>query len=99
MEDWTPECQAEEERQKEICNIQLYVITKEMSGVFSIAEVVDASNKNPESTLFYVMKEGFSDGQLKSLEAVETMVDNNGACVCTSLEDVAACLTYIKGLF
>ena len=44
VEDWTPECQAEEYRQKEEkCAIHLYVITGEMIGVFSIAEAVDSA--------------------------------------------------------
>lgn len=42
VEDWTPECYQNEIVEKEYkCNIHFYCITKEMKGVFSIAEVVD----------------------------------------------------------
>jgi len=84
VEDWTPECQTEEYRQKEICDIHLYVITPKMTGVFSIAELVDSSNKNPKGTVFMIMsKDGdkeFDEGQLRSLHAVGNLAGNvNGA--------------------
>ena len=52
VEDWTEECMAEEIRQRESCDFVLYVITPKMTGVYSIAEVVDDSNKRPEKTVF-----------------------------------------------
>jgi hypothetical protein len=84
VEDWTPECQAEEYRQKEVCDIHLYVITPKMTGVFSIAELIDSSNKNPKGTVFMILSEDdgatFNKGQLKSLHAVGNMAGNiNGA--------------------
>jgi hypothetical protein len=43
VEDWTPECQANEENEKNNkCNVHLYVITPEMQGVYSIAEIVNS---------------------------------------------------------
>lgn len=83
VEDWTPECQAEEYRQKEICDIHLYVITPKMTGVFSIAKLIDSSNKNPKGTVFMILFEDdgtvFNKGQLKSLHAVGSMAEINGA--------------------
>ena len=43
--DWTPECQEEEIKQRQNCEFVLYVISPYMQGVYSIAEVVDDSNK------------------------------------------------------
>lgn len=57
VEDWTEECMKEEIRQKEICDYCLYVITPRMTGVYSVAEVVDDSNKRPEKTIFCLLKE------------------------------------------
>jgi hypothetical protein len=84
VDDWTLECQEEEYRQKEICDIYLYVITPKMTGVFSIAELVDSSNKRPTHTVFMILSEDdgvkFTEGQLKSLHAVGNMAGNiNGA--------------------
>jgi len=48
VDDWTFEFQKEELKQRELCDVCLYVITPKMTGVYSIAEVVDDSNKRPE---------------------------------------------------
>ena len=79
VEDWTPECQEEERLQKNnLCNIHLYVITKEMRGVFSIAEVIDSTHQKGKRTILHVIPDGFDKGQLKSLSAVCNMVNING---------------------
>lgn len=89
VDDWTPECQVEEIRQRETCDYCLYVITSQMTGVYSIAEVVDDSNKRPGKTVFCYLSDGFTNGQVKSLESVLKMVERNGAKVCRSLDEVA----------
>lgn len=83
VEDWTEECMAEEIKQREICDICLYGITPKMTGVYSIAEVIDDSNKRPSKTIFCVFEvennyESFTDGQLRSLKQVAKMVERNG---------------------
>ena len=79
VEDWTEECYQEELCQREICDIVLYVITPEMIGVYSIAEVVDDSNKQPEKVIFCVYDKNneFDKGQMKSLNDVSKMIESN----------------------
>ena len=93
VKDWTEEAKKEEIKQRKECGWVLYVITPKMTGVFSIAETVDNSNKQPKKTLFCVLKEDedktFDEGQLKSLNAVGEMVKNNGAKVFNTLEEIA----------
>ena len=93
VDDWTEECYQEELRQRELCDYCLYVITPRMKGVYSIAEVVDDSNKRPEKTIFCYLKEDeeyiFTKGQLKSLDRVGVMVERNGGKYFKSLEEVA----------
>ena len=83
VEDWTPECQEEEIKQRKECDFVLYCITPKMEGVYSIAEVVDDSNKRPHKTLFCVLDEDegklFTEGQRRSLNAVSKLVKENGA--------------------
>jgi len=79
VDDWTPECMIEEKKQRKSCDFVLYVITSDMTGVYSIAEVVDDSNKRPLTTVFAFKEEGFDKSQIKSLEAVGTLVSGNGA--------------------
>lgn len=98
VEDWTEECYKEELRQRKICDKVLYVITPRMTGVYSIAEVVDDSNKQPEKTIFCVMKKDksgsgiytFDKSQLLSLTRVTDMVNNNGgkAKVISSMREI-----------
>ncbi len=96
VEDWTPECMDEEIRQRKLCDYVLYVITPLMTGVYSIAEVVDDSNKQPEKTIFCYQPiddgEYFSNGQKKSLKAVGDMVVGNGGKFLEGLNEVATYL-------
>lgn len=97
--DWTPECQKEEQKQRKECAIVLYVITPKMSGTYSIAEVIDDSNKRPKRTIFVGLKtdasDKFTESQWKSLEEVSKMVVRNGGKSFDSLEDAAK---YINGV-
>lgn len=94
---WNDEARRKEEEFKATSDYNLYVIDATMSGVFSIAEVVDDSNKKPKKTIFCVNKEPvnpplnkvFTKGQLISLQATQNMIENNGAYVCDTLEECA----------
>ncbi len=92
VEDWTPECQAEEIKQRAECDWVLYVISPVMTGVYSIAEAVDDSNKRPSKTIFcYIRVDGgkaFYPGQCKSLNMVANMVIDNGGRYFRNLESV-----------
>jgi hypothetical protein len=89
VEDWTPDCQAEELRQRKTCDMILYTITSQMAGVYSIAEVVDDSNKRPGQTILCLLLDGFDTAQTKSLKAVGNLVAGNGITVVTSLQCAA----------
>lgn len=79
VSNWTTECQKKEifEKEKE-CNIHLYVITKEMKGVFSIAEAIESVHMNNKTTILHIIPDGFNTNELKSLEAVLNMVIKHG---------------------
>lgn len=92
---WTEECKAEEEKQKEICDYLLYVITRSYS-MYSIAEAVNDSNKRPEKTIFCVLNEempnkkmAFTNSNLNRLDAIGQIVEENGGKYFTSLVAVA----------
>lgn len=93
---WTPECQVEELKQRDECDYCLYVITPKMTGVYSVAEVVDDSNKRPHKTVFAYLEEDegqtFTPHQLKSLVQTGKLVTANGGKVADSLAKVAALL-------
>mgnify|MGYP005851844457 CR=1 FL=1 len=79
VDNWTSECQKREENEKENhCDIHLYVITSQMKGVFSIAEVIDSVHNKEKKTIFHVIPDGFDDTELKSLRAVVDLVKKRG---------------------
>lgn len=97
VDDWTEECQAIEMDEKENkCDIHLYVITIEMTGVFSIAEVMDSVHNKTKKTLLHVIPDGFDKGQLKSLQAVVNLVKLRGgiAYIDSELNRTARVLNY-----
>jgi len=97
VDDWTPECQKEEIRQREeVCNYYLYVLTSKMTGVYAVAELVEDAVQNPDHTIFCFLcvdeKDTFTTGQIKSMQAVASLVRKRGAAVCESLHGVAKML-------
>lgn len=96
VEEWTDRARFEEIEQRKNCDFCLYVITPEMKGFYSIAEVVDDSNKRPEKVILCILKEAngleFDDKQYRSLMAVADMVAANGAKVYNDLSTVASIL-------
>jgi hypothetical protein len=92
VDDWNEEAQKREIEARKTCTACLYVITPKMTGVYSIAEVVDDSNKQPWKTMFcWLEKDGdneFDKHQRKSLMQVEKMVSENGARTFDDLDEV-----------
>lgn len=97
-EHWTPEMMKEELQQRKECDFCLYVITPKMEGAFSIAEVVDDSNKRPAKTIFCFLNEDdgktFSETELRSLGQIAKMVKQNGATVFKTLDEVTDFLNH-----
>ena len=92
VDDWTPECQQIEEREKRICEYHLYVITPKMKGVFSIAEAVSDAMQLHDRCIFCVTKEDddrdWTKEELKSLNATSDLIKNNGGIILSSLDEV-----------
>lgn len=96
VSEWNAEAQAREIRERKTCEYVLYWITPEIKGVYSIAEVIDDSNKRPTGTLFGfdVISDIDPDLKLsielvKSLAAVGKMVERNGGRWFKTLSEVS----------
>jgi hypothetical protein len=63
-----------------------------MTGVYSVAEVVDDSNKRPQRTVFCVLSrdggDGWTEAQARSIQSVADLVKRNRAAVVYNLESV-----------
>jgi hypothetical protein len=92
VDNWTEDDYQIELDEREKCNICLYFITPKMKGTYSIAEVIDDSNKRPEKTIFgFTKKDGkdeFDEDQIKSLDKVGVMVESNGGLYLKSLTEI-----------
>jgi hypothetical protein len=100
VKDWNEEAQKREIQERKNCDFVLYVITPKMEGVYSIAEVIDDSNKRPEKTIFTYLTEDdgkeFTKHQIKSLDMVGKMVKENGGKWFKSLNEIADYLNFKK---
>ena len=61
-------------------------MTKEMKGVYSIAEAVDSAwsidGNSLLSTIFYVIEDGFDEGEIRSFKATSNLIKEiNGRAV------------------
>ena len=67
-----------------------------MYGFYSIAEVVDDSNKKPEKTILCILDEDdgnfWTGNQLSSLNELKKLVSSNGTIVVSSLSALLSCL-------
>jgi len=98
VKNWSEEDRLREVHERETADFVVYVITSGLKGVYSIAEIIDDSNKRPEKTVVCILKDGF-DGQMsRSLDAVLKLAESNGAKVCNSLEDIADTLNKSEGV-
>lgn len=91
IEKWSYEVYRKEWQEKNACDVLLFVISPKAKGIFPIAELVDHSNKQPEKTVFCLIKEEdgetFTNHQFKSLEAIGRMIEQNKAKWFNSLDE------------
>lgn len=80
VEDWTKECiEIENDEKYNKCGCLLFVISKEMTGVYSIAEMVESCFLDNKITVYNIIPDGFTEGQMRSLKAVEGILERHGA--------------------
>lgn len=80
VENWTKECQEAEEQAKTECDTDLYLITPEMKGVFSIAEMIDSAYRKGSSGGFCFVgilgkEEDWGKSQFESLKSTVNLVN------------------------
>ena len=101
VKDWTLECQViEEDEKNNKCDIHLYVITKEMMGTYSIAEIINSAwqavvyGTTVNFVVFAVLDEGtWQKHEIKSFNAIMEMVKhiaphNSLTCYVKNMEEL-----------
>lgn len=89
VKNWSENDRLREVQERETADIILYGITNGIKGVYSIAEVVDDSNKRPEKTIFLNLYKDGDKQMSHSLSAVERLLIANGIAIFNSLEGCA----------
>lgn len=100
--EWNEECRLKEMQARRDADVCLYCLTPEMVGYYSIAELIDDSNKKPAKVIMCALREAngkrFSDKEWTSIKAIERMAEINGVITFECLEDLAGHLN-TKALF
>lgn len=98
---WDSHARAIENIEKIACRVHVYNITPKMKGFYSIAEVVDRSNKYPKDTILSIQyldgNKTFENHDLETLLMVCEMVARNGAVV--FIDDFDGMVDYIKDMY
>lgn len=93
VEHWDEAAQANEDYHKTNDDYCLFVITPEMSGIYSIFELADYSNKRPSKTICCFLKayggKEFDDSIWRGFRKIKLDLIHNGAVVCDDLSGVA----------
>lgn len=102
VKNWSETDRIREVNERENADIILYAITDGIKGVYSIAEVVDDSNKRPEKTIFLNLYAnsnmnliGYRKQMAHSLVAVENLLTQNNVKV---FHDLKLAAEYINSL-
>lgn len=93
VKDWNEEAQLRELQERKTSDFVLYTITNDMCGIYSIAEVVDDSNKRPRKTIFcnlYINNGSEESKHMeRSLFALEQLLRRNNVRIFHTLDEVA----------
>lgn len=98
VKNWSEADRLREVRERQTADIVLYTITNYMAGVYSIAEMIDDSNKRPEKTVICILDDGFDKKMSHSLKAVANLARENGAKVFDNLDDVVKYLNFYQSV-
>lgn len=93
VKNWSEEDRLREVRERQTSDVIVYTITSDMAGVYSIAEIIDDSNKRPHKTVLCILYDGFDKKMAHSLCAVANLAEENGVKVVESLDEL---VTYLN---
>ena len=93
VEDWNEQAQAEEDYHKENDDFTLYVLTPEMTGVYSVFELAMDSCKRPGRVVACILEERDGktfEGQVaKNMKKIKKDLVKNGTLVFDNLDQIA----------
>lgn len=100
VKDWNEAARQQEVHEKKECGTSLYVLTPYLSGIFSVAEVVeDCISRRPGRTVLCVLRQhqgkGFEDHMARSIDALIDLVKKHGCLITEDLQSTASVLNQL----
>lgn len=100
VEHWTEEAKQIEDVAKREARFKVYCLTPKQKGPYAIAELIDDSNKNSNTTLAIFLStdedQEWDQKTWKSYQALIQLVRSNGTQIFYSLEEAAEYLVYLN---
>ena len=99
VDDWNEAAQKKEEEIKSTAMMNLFVITPNMKGVFSIAEAIECSHRTDCMTVFAIYDKNkiFCTSEMKSFDATGDLVKKNGGKYITAIGE-NSCEVLVKAI-
>lgn len=89
VKNWSEKDRLREVYERQTADFVVYVITSDIKGVYSIAEIIDDANKRPEKTIVCALMDGMDQQLAHSMKAVLNLAQENGAKICRDLPEIA----------
>ena len=99
VSDWNETAQKKEEEVKASAMMNLFVITPNMKGVFSIAEAIECSHNSDHMTVFaiYDKNKVLDVSEMKSFDATGNLIKKNGGKYITAIGE-NSCEVLVKAI-
>ena len=78
VDDWDEESRKREDEVKSKATLNLFVITKEMVGAYSLVEAVECSRNSKTFLAIYDNGKFFTDAKMRSFHAIGDIIEKNG---------------------
>lgn len=85
---WNENSFLEEQDYRHVSTYNLYVFTKDISGYYAIASLIDDSHKYPEKTLLFIDETDMTQQTKISLKYVREIAKNNNIRIFNSYEEI-----------
>lgn len=85
---WNEKTFLEEVSQRKTAVYNLYVFTKDIKGYYSIASLIDDTNKCPDKTLLFIDKTDMSEQMKINFKYIEKLALSNGVTIFNSYDEI-----------
>ena len=100
---WTPECQAEEDKHKAQDDVNLFYLTPESNSLYSMTEIMRSAINDTGRTMVCIQREAngkeYTPEENQQMDLIEKKLKQYGAIVCNGQDDVTYKLNHFREMF